>query len=155
MVSSPGRRIIIISRLLLVFIIMFFLFFNFAGGVAEARSYKFLKLVITAEILEDGSMVVAEERTTAFEGVYTGLYQWIYKDPGVEIVDVSVAENGIFYEFNPGTTYGPAGTYYITAEPGRFYVDWSFEAGNEVRTFTLRYRILNAVQVHNDVAELY
>ena len=116
---------------------------------------KFLKLNISAEIMEDGSMVVAEERSAAFNGTFSGLYQWIYKQPGVEIVDVHVEEQGRFYKFNPGETYGPPGTYYIHDRPDRFFVDWSFAATDELRTFTLHYRVMNAVKVHNDVAELY
>lgn len=137
------------------FIFLFLFIFICVPGKAQARSYSFPEVNITAEVLEDGSMLVNEERTVQFNGTYSGLFQWIYKDPGVDIVDVVVSEDGVQYEFNPGSTYGPAGTYYIVDEPGQFYVDWSFNATDEQRTFTLNYRVLNAVKVHADVAELY
>lgn len=119
------------------------------------RSYSFPEVEITAEVLRDGSMVVSERRTVRFNGTYTGLYQWIHKKHGMAIVNVKVSENDLLYKFNPGSDYGPPGTFLIIDQPDSLYVDWSFAAANEVRTFTLSYQVLNAVQVHNDVAELY
>jgi len=122
---------------------------------AEARSYFFPSVLIEAEVLGDGSMAVTEHRTTTFQGSYLGLNYWILTQQPTRIRNMSVEENGIPYDFNPGETEGPTGTFYIVEKPGRFFVDWSFEATNETRTFTLRYIVENVVMVHDDVAELY
>lgn len=130
--------------------------FSDVPDVAEARSYEFESLVIQAEILPDGSMAVQEQRTARFSGTFGGMFQWIDKQPGVKITDVQISENGQPYKFRPGATeYGPAGTYYITDKPNQLYVDWSFQATDERRTFTISYRVQKQVQVHADVAELY
>jgi uncharacterized membrane protein len=125
------------------------------AAVTAAPSYRFLRLEIEAEVLEDGSMTVSEYRTVQFTGSAQGMYQWINKTPGMEVLDARVEEDGIPYEYNPGSPYGPAGTYFIRDEPGRFYIDWSFQAYSETRTFVLSYRVANAVLVHEDVAEVY
>ncbi len=121
----------------------------------EARSFSFPELKITAEILPDGSMLVTEERTASFSGTYSGLYQYIDKSADQQIVDIIVKENGQAYEFNPGTEYGPAGTYMAIDQGDSMYIDWSFDATDEDRTFTLEYKITNVVQIHRDVAEFY
>ncbi|OEF96603.1 DUF2207 domain-containing protein [Desulfuribacillus alkaliarsenatis] len=141
-------------QLTIIVAIAMFTLLSFAEH-AEARSYSFPELNIEAEILEDGSMLVTEERTANFNGSFYGLYQWIYTQPGEEIVDIIVLENGQPYEFNPGTEFGPPGTYLVDSQPESVYIDWSFEATDEQRTFTLQYRVLNVVRVHEDVAELY
>ncbi len=128
------------------------------AGMASAnasRTYSFPRVDIEASVLEDGSMRVVEQRTVNFQGTFSGMYQWIPKTGGIQIREVTVEENDVPYQFNPGYTYGPAGTYYIIEEVDRLYIDWSFEARDQVRTFTLRYLVVDAVQVHNDVAELY
>lgn len=123
----------------------------------DTRVYEFTDLNITAEVLPDGSMLVSEERTVSFQkGKFSGLYQWIKTDQGIAIEGIVVEENGRPYQFNPGSTYGPAGTYYLKREPDRLYIDWSFEAyGPATRTFVLKYKVLNAVKAYSDVAELY
>jgi uncharacterized membrane protein len=127
----------------------------------DARVYNFEKLIIDAEIQPDGSMLVREERTVNFrEGQFNGLYQWIKTKNELSIgelliEDIQVEEKGQPYVFNPGSTYGPPGTYFIKKEPGQVYIDWSFKAARERRTFVLKYKVLNAVGVFPDVAELY
>lgn len=120
-----------------------------------SRTYSFPSVEIKASVLEDGSMRVVEQRTVNFQGTFSGMYQWIPKTGGIQIQGVVVEEDGVPYQFNPGSTYGPAGTYYIVEEADRLYVDWSFKAQDQTRTFILRYVVVDAVQVHNDVAELY
>ncbi|NLM45853.1 MAG: DUF2207 domain-containing protein [Firmicutes bacterium] len=124
-------------------------------GHAAARSYHFARVSITAEIAPSGQMRVSEERTAKFSGQYHGMFMWLKTPPPTSISDVTVAENGIPYTFNPGNTYGPAGTYFLRDEGDRLYVDWSFAAADEERTFTISYCVNNVVRVHNDVAELY
>jgi uncharacterized membrane protein len=125
-------------------------------GVAQARTYRFERLIIKAEISEDGSLWISEQRTALFSGTFTGMFQWINQQPGVQISEVQVAEGDSPYTFRPGATApGPANTYYIQDQNDRLYVDWSFQASDEIRTFTLSYRVRQQVQVHADVAELY
>jgi uncharacterized membrane protein len=122
---------------------------------AWARSFTFPSVIIEAEVLEDGSMIVTEERTAAFDGTYQGMFLWIETQGATRVTEMSVAENGREYSHHPGSAYGPPGTFITIEEPDQFYVDWSFNASNETRTFILRYRIENLILVHEDTAELY
>ncbi len=145
------KRKINIGLLIIIFFIIIFTITNYREG----RSYDFPRLYITAEILPDGSMLVVEERTADFRGTFEGLTQWINKRSGAEIVDVVVKERGVPYEYNPGSSPGPPGTYYTIDEYNRLLVDWSFAATDVQRTFTLSYQVKNAVAIHEDTAELY
>ncbi|MFY9493751.1 MAG: DUF2207 domain-containing protein, partial [Limnochordia bacterium] len=49
-----------------------------------ARSYHFLDLEIDARLGADGIVRVTETHTVQFNGRYTGLYQWIDLDRGLE-----------------------------------------------------------------------
>lgn len=141
----------------LLFIIMAGILLAFPLWADDSRKYEFEKLNITAEVLADGTMLVTEERTVNFQkGEFHGFYQWIKTERGMEIDEVVVEEKGQPYAFNPGTTYGPAGTYLVKREPEQTYIDWSFDVtAPEQRTFILKYRVSNAIKLYIDVAELY
>lgn len=122
---------------------------------AQARSYKYLDLTIDAWIQPDGAVRIIENRTVKFDGTFRGMFQWIDTSQGIGVEDVVVEENGEPYRLSPSTVPGPAGTYFVREDPDAVYVDWSFLAVDETRTFTLKYTLTNAVVVHSDVAELY
>lgn len=127
-----------------------------SGSIVQAdRDYGFPSLVIEAEVQRDGTVRFLEERTVSFEGHYTGLFQWINLDRGMKITDVTVGEAGSSYEYNPEHNIGPKGTYFAEQRGSQFYIDWSFEAVDETRTFQVGYTVHNAVLVHDDVAEFY
>lgn len=136
-------------------IILLFLLFLFFTVNTSARDYGFPSLEVKVEIEKDGSVYIEEKRTAIFDGKYTGLFQWINKQPGEEITDIKIREGNKEYEFNPSGEIGPSGTYFIRDEGNKTYIDWSFEAEDESKTFFLSYRIKNSVKIHNDVAELY
>ncbi len=127
-----------------------------AGPVcADSRSYYFPQVLIEAEVNADGSMRVVEHRTFKFNGRYRGAWEYIYLKNYASIRDVLVGEQGQPYEQMPPGTQDIPGIFYVEEQPGRIYIDWSFEANNEERTFTICYTVDNAVLVHQDVAELY
>ncbi len=126
-----------------------------AATPGHAGEYSFPRVEIDAEVLSDGSLVVMEERTIHFSGSFQGMYHWIPITGQTEIVDISVSEGDTPYKFNPELQEGPAGTFYVIQRPDdTVYIDWSFHATDETRTFTLSYRMLNVVTVHEDVAEI-
>lgn len=125
-----------------------------APDVAQARTLSMQQVVIDAEVLPDASMQVTEHLTIKFSGQWNGFFIKIPRGD-TPITDVVVREKGQPYTFNPGTTYGPPGTYLVKTEGGQTVIDWSIKAQDEVRTFDVSYRVNNAVKVHTDVAELY
>ncbi|HWQ72768.1 MAG TPA: DUF2207 domain-containing protein [Desulfitobacteriaceae bacterium] len=127
---------------------------TFGSEPALARTLSMERAVIEAEVLPDASMMVTEHLTVKFSGQWNGFYIKIPQGK-TPVVDVVVREKGQAYKFNPGTAYGPAGTYLLKKEGDKVVIDWSITAQDEVRTFDVSYRIVNAVQVNKDVAELY
>ncbi len=138
-----------------IYSVTLFLFLLLLPSNLFARDYSFPSLNVKGVIEKDGSLIVEEKRTVNFDGEFSGLFQWINKQPGEEIVDIKISENNKDYNFNPTQEIGPAGTYFIIDEGNRTYVDWSFKANNETKEFILTYKIKNAVKLHKDVAELY
>jgi uncharacterized membrane protein len=144
------------KKILLVFVISFILIISTSMENAYAdRSMDIERVIIDAEILNDGTLVIKEKRTIYFEGQYNGYYQNLVMEPGVDISDIKVSENGNPYEYNPGDDYGPPGTYLTKNEGSSILVDWSIDAFNETRTFLLEYKVHNQVKIHDDIGELY
>ncbi|NLZ28388.1 MAG: DUF2207 domain-containing protein, partial [Firmicutes bacterium] len=143
-----------LPQIILVFLCAALLLMVFLPQTAEARSLKMNELVYDAEVFPDGSMLVNEHITVTFNGTYAGFFVSIPLD-STTISDVTVAENGDAYHFNPGTEYGPPGTFLVKEEADEVVVDWSIDATDEQRTFDLGYRVNNMVKVHSDVAEFY
>ncbi len=126
-----------------------------SAGAQDNRSFYFPSVVIEAEVRQDGSMLVVEERTFRFDGRYRGAWVYIPLKFNATIRDVTVGEGGLIYEQKPVGTQDIPGVYYVDYQGDQVYIDWSFEANNEDRTFIISYVVDNAVLVHNDVAELY
>lgn len=127
----------------------------FLPGTALAdRSLTMEQVIVDAQVLPDASLQVTERITVDFSGQWNGFYVKIPQED-TPVTDVSVSENGQLYAFNPGTEYGPPGTFLTRTEGNQILIDWSISASDEVRTFDLSYRISNAVKIHSDVAELY
>lgn len=126
----------------------------FPSTALADRSLTMEQIIYDAEILPDASMYVTERITVDFKGRWEGFFVEI-PIGDFPITDVVVSENGQAYEHNPGTEYGPPGTYLTLLKNNNALIDWSIEAYNQTRTFDLSYRVENAVKIHDDVAELY
>ena len=118
------------------------------------RSLSMRSLHIDAQLLPDASMRVTEKITVEFIEQWNGFYVKI-PEGTTPIVDVSVSESGQPYTYNPSTEYGPPGTFLTKKEGSDILIDWSIDAYDQTRTFELSYTVVNAVKIHNDVAELY
>lgn len=118
------------------------------------RSLTMEQIMVDAQVLPDASMLVTEHITVDFSGRWEGFFVKIPQGD-TPIVDVVVSENGQAYEFNPGTDYGPPGTYLTKLEGNDILIDWSIDTYGGKRIFDVSYRVINAVKIHNDVAELY
>ena len=141
------KRWLCLSLVLLVLVI--------PHSFVEARSYRLLDLVIDARVGADGLVRVTETHTMKFDGTYTGFSQWMETDQGQKVRDVVVSEGGMPYIRLDGDSPGPRGTYFVRETNDQVYVDWSFEATNEVREFEVSYVLYEAVLKHSDVAEFY
>jgi len=140
--------------IILLALCLILVFSVYSPQPAEARSLQMDKLVYDAELLPDGSMLVTEHITVTFHGSYKGYFISIPQGT-TPLSEILVSENGTPYQFNPGTEYGPPGTYLTKQEGNDLTIDWSIDATDVQRTFDVSYRVNNLVMAHNDVAEFY
>lgn len=122
----------------------------------KARSLEIVKVHIEAYVLPEGDLQVTESRTVDFSGQFTGMYQQIDFFGIDRYTDILVREKNKPYTLVSEFPTTKPGTYSVYAENDDYFtVDWSFDALDERRTFTLEYTAQAAVVAHNDVAELY
>ena len=125
------------------------------AGLGEARNYEFTDLHIHLTVDRQGAVHVVENRTMRFHGTFTGMYQWVSTTGGIKVRDIRLSEGETDYALLEQSSPGPADTFFVRYEPDQVYIDWSFEAVDETRTFTLSYVLDNVILVHSDAAELY
>lgn len=139
---------------LLILILGLLLPLVFTGTARAERSFDMKQIVVEAKVLPDASMQVTERLTVDFSGQWNGFYISIPRGDS-PVTEVAVSENGQPYKFNLGSQYGPPGTYLVKNENNKTTIDWSINAKDQVRTFDVSYRVVNAVKLHSDTAELY
>jgi len=124
----------------------------FYPNLCFAKNYTIDAINIKAEILEDGSASIEENRSYTFRGSF----RWAdYNLPlrGIkQVTNFSLKEGDFVYEQSDSQL---PGTYQVQYNENSFYVKWYYRATNENRTFTLSYRVKGAVRVYRDVAEFY
>lgn len=124
--------------------------------IAAARSLEIMQVDITVEVMPNGDLNVVERRTIDFSGQFRGADQKINFD-GIELYsEIFVSENGVYYTLVDQFPTSEPGTYSVQVFGDQYFmIDYSFDALDERRTFTIEYIARDAVVVHEDVAELY
>ncbi len=132
-----------------------FVSLNLVAGIAFAgRSLSIESVAIEARVLPDATLDVIERITVNFSGTWNGFFVKIPQG-NTPVENVMVSEKGHPYAFNPGSDYGPPGTFLTKPEGDELLIDWSIAATNETRSFDVSYKVTNAVKIHADTAELY
>jgi len=118
---------------------------------AAAKDYYFPEVRIEIAVERDGSFVVDEYRTFAFQGEFS--FAWIAiplrAGPGGYRNEVSISE------FEVRDERGQALRTETGTGSGRFSAKWSFAARDERRTFHIRYRVRGGVTSYPEATELY
>jgi len=132
-----------------------FLFISLLSQIHPAFADKYYSIEairITAQIDSAGSLWIEEHRTYHFHGKFS----WAdYKLPLTKlgtVTNFSLREDS--RQFRNDSSSQP-GTFEISQNSDEFYVKWYYVARNERRTFTLRYRISDAMTRYSDISELY
>ena len=144
------------NRTIKIFIACFFfvIFSNSENSWSSNSSKRYYidNIQIKAEILSDGSLQIEESRSYRFRGSFKWTDYNIPLQQLGKVTDFYLTEGSV--EYSEGIERTP-GTYQIKKDENEFYVKWFYRARNESRTFTLNYRVEDAVIVHDDVAEFY
>ena len=140
---------------------MALLLFLFGDQKVLAKSYSIDKVDIRAEVKNDGSMDVMEDRLFNFNGDYTFAYEYIEKagnrDINYILENIELCDDKGCYQklYRPDDNSKIPATFYVKEEKDSYYVKWFYKASNEKKNFKLKYTVKNAVTTHQDVAELY
>ena len=113
---------------------------------AFAKSYSLEKAELYYKIQQDSSVTVEERITFNFSGSFSYAYRTFpagsYEIQSFEVYDIS---SGKEVKLSVDKSY----------ESGRKKYTWHYSATNERKTFLLRYKLLKALKVYDDVAEFY
>ena len=127
------------------------------AGVAHARSYELVESDVRVQVGAQGAVQVEEHITVAFSGAYTFGFRDIPLRDGEAIDGIAVLENGRTYapgaptELEPG---GPPGTFGTERRGSDVRIVWRFQAADETRTFTVRYRLSGLAVAYDDVVDV-
>ena len=105
----------------------------------------------------DGALAIEEGITVAFSGAYTFGYRDIAYDDGQTVSRIAVLEGG--QPFRPGAPTelepgGPPGTFGVEDLGDAMRVVWRFQASDETREFTIRYRFGKLAVAYDDVVDV-
>ncbi len=110
--------------------------------ILMGKDYNILQVTIQANIRSDGTVQFTEERTYAFRGDYHWANYTLSRGDFEEISHITVRDRR--QEYTHSDTHR-AHTYETTANASELNIKWYFQAADESRTFTLRYRIHGAL----------
>ncbi|MFL5870377.1 MAG: DUF2207 family protein [Solirubrobacterales bacterium] len=127
---------------------------------ATAKSYKVVNADVGMRLLNDGELLVREDLTFAFNGGFEGAYRDIPLLPHQSITAVQVSEGARVYKPGGNTilgSYDRPGVFgtedSIEGARGERVV-WHYRASDEVRTFTITYRVEGGAIAYDDVIDV-
>jgi len=128
-----------------------------ACPVSAEKRWTIQNVAITARVDSAGYMMIEEKRAYRFWGKFSYAYYELALAGLHEVDQIQVSENGNLYQLSEDKT---PGTFSVERDDQKLVIRWQFRgepshASGAPREFTLRFRVLGAVRVHRDVAELY
>jgi len=136
--------------------ILCLLFVTIQPASAEKRWY-IQNVEISARVDSAGYITIEEKRAYKFWGKFSYAYYDLALAGLLEVDQIQILENSEPYQLSDDKA---PGTFLIERDNKKIHIRWQFRgephhASGELREFTLRFRVLGAVRVHRDVAELY
>ena len=126
--------------------------FVVSSRTTGARSYSLDRVAVNARVDRDGSLWIEETRTYTYDGRYSWAEFRLPLDRVGRVSGFALVEGDRV--FAPASSEAP-GTYELESSDDELHVRWHYAAEDETRSFTLSYRISDAVRIHADVAEFY
>lgn len=124
----------------------------------EEKHYEITDADVGVELQRDGSLIVSESLVFDFSGNFSGAYREFPLNGDATVTDVAVSEGAEQYEPGANTalgSYDTPGTFGVSKEVGsNLRIVWHYEAVDEVRTFDVVYRVVNATDVHDDSVDV-
>jgi uncharacterized membrane protein len=128
-------------------------------ATAAARDDRVTEADVSMRLAPDAALLVTERLSFEYEGSFQASYRDILLKKGETITGVSVSEGNRRYQPGGCTVFG------CTDAEGRFgaaqipegggvRIVWHHQAKSESRTFTINYRVEDAVVAYSDVLDL-
>jgi uncharacterized membrane protein len=136
----------------LLYLILVSLALGLSAPRVAAKSYHFVHVLVTGEVLRDGSMRVTELRTYAFDGSFSWATYTLNLHGSSGVSEISVADEERPYTRSDS---GDPGTFRAEVGGGELRLRWYFHAEDNQRTFKISYRLDNVVTSYRDTAELF
>jgi len=118
---------------------------------AEAKSFHYPSIDVQAQVRQDGSMHVREDRTFQFRGSFHEAWRKMPLPEGVRIENFALFGDGVRYTEDIRHV---SGMYAVDHTARRFEVHWYYDIADRPATFALEYDVVGAVIKHPDIAEL-
>jgi hypothetical protein len=115
-----------------------------AAPLAEAKSFSLAGATVAIDVEPNGTLAVSETITFTFDGSFSGAFREIPLRPGEAITDVEVSEYRRPYVPGASAEIGSSGdpnTFGTMRIDDGIRIVWHYRAENEVRQFTIRYRL--------------
>ena len=129
----------------------------FVSSSAQARSVSLPEANVVVAVERDGSLAVDERISVVFDGTFTFGYRDIPLRTGESIDDISVGEGGEPYSPGGSAAKSPGltpGTFGVSRSAHRVSIVWHFQITNDVRTFTIHYRLRGVAVAYADVVDV-
>ncbi len=131
--------------------------FLIAFSASAEKRWTIQDVAITARVDSAGYMTIEEKRAYRFWGKFSYAFYELPLAGLLEVDQIQVSEDGETYLLSDDKT---PGTFFVERNDEKLKIRWQFRdephrASGALREFTLRFRVLGAVRVHRDVAELY
>lgn len=136
---------------------IFSLFVLAVQPVAAEKRWSIENVEIIARVDSAGYMRIEEKRAYRFWGNFSYAFYELPLAGLLDVDQIQVLETGDPYQLSEAKT---PGTFLVERQAEKISIRWQFRGGKQHasgdrREFTLRFRVLGAVRVHRDVAELY
>jgi len=130
--------------------VLFALALAFVSAQAAAKDFYFPEIRINISVETDGSFIVDEYRTFAFEGAFSWASLWIPlrvermgRVYAAEIEDFAVSDGDRALRTERNSSRD------------RFEAKWYYDASNEQKTFHIHYRVRGGIRSSTEATELY
>ena len=129
------------------------LLFVISSLIASEKSYKIISTDIQAVINKNGTVDLSETREFNFIGDFTFVYQDIPKRGFDQLFDIQVIENTKNFFINEESK--EPGTFLIDERESFFRIYLYHKSSNEVKKFTIKYKLKNPFIVGKDDSQFY
>jgi len=141
------------KRFLKIFLIIFFLL-----SLTYAKEYGIREANLTYDILPTGEIEVKNQLTYDFSGSFSRAWMTIPKG-GYSIREISVGEiiDEVYlgYTYHRETSEKIPQTFDVVEDNNQYKITWFYRANDTNKTFVIKYKLVKALKVYNDVAEFY